>query len=87
MLEQGNHPDIMIVEKDTKVIKIDTIRNNIIQFMHIKPYQSNYKIVIVKSADSITTEGQNALLLFNLSATDCVNQSWRETSRERFYWL
>lgn len=62
MLEQGNHPDIMVVEKDTKVIKIDTIRNNIIQFMHIKPYQSNHKIVIVKAADSITTEGQNALL-------------------------
>lgn len=62
MTEAGNHPDIITVDKDTKVTKIETIRNSIVKEMDIKPYQSNYKIIIVKAADTITTEGQNAIL-------------------------
>jgi DNA polymerase-3 subunit delta' len=62
MTEAGNHPDIITVEKDTKVTKIETIRNSIVKEMDIKPYQSDYKVIIVKAADTITTEGQNAIL-------------------------
>jgi len=62
MIDSATHPDVIIIEKDTKVTKIENIRNNIVKEMDIKPYQSNHKIVIVKAADTITIEGQNAML-------------------------
>ncbi|WP_180270835.1 DNA polymerase III subunit delta' [Sporanaerobium hydrogeniformans] len=62
MTHAGTHPDLISIEKDTKVTKIETIRNNMVKEMDIKPYQSDYKVVIVKAADTITIEGQNAML-------------------------
>lgn len=62
MINVGTHPDVTIIEKDTKVTKIESIRNNIVREMDTKPYQSEHKIVIVKAADTITVEGQNAML-------------------------
>lgn len=62
MINTLNHPDLIIIEKDTKFTKIENIRNNIVKEMDTKPYQSEHKIVIVKAADTITTEGQNAML-------------------------
>ena len=62
MVEAGTHPDIIIIEKDTKVTKVDNIRENIVREMEIKPYQSNHKIIIVNAADTINIQGQNAML-------------------------
>ena len=62
MINAGTHPDVIHIEKDTKVTKVETIRENIVREMDIKPYQSEYKIIIVKSADSINIQGQNAML-------------------------
>ncbi|WP_069998746.1 DNA polymerase III subunit delta' [Cellulosilyticum sp. I15G10I2] len=62
MIQANTHPDVITIEKDTKVTKIENIRHNIIREMDTKPYHSKYKIVIVKAADSITIEGQNAML-------------------------
>ncbi|MEG2841790.1 MAG: DNA polymerase III subunit [Cellulosilyticaceae bacterium] len=62
MIEAHTHPDIIVVNKDTKVTKIDTIRDKVVKEMGIKPYQGNYKIIIVAEADTVTTEGQNAML-------------------------
>lgn len=62
MVEAGTHPDINSVKKDTKVTKIDTIREQVIKFMEIKPYVGKYKIVIIEEADTLNTEGQNAML-------------------------
>ena len=62
MINAGTHPDVIQVEKDTKVTKVETIRENIIREIDIKPYQSDYKFIIVKSADSINIQGQNAIL-------------------------
>lgn len=62
MVESGNHPDIITIEKDTKVTKVDNIRQNIVREMEIKPYQSENKVVIVNSADTINVQGQNAML-------------------------
>lgn len=62
MINGGNHPDVIHIEKDTKVTKVETIRENIVREMEVKPYQSDYKIIIVKSADSINIQGQNAML-------------------------
>ena len=62
MINSKTHPDVIHIEKDTKVTKVENIRENIVREMEIKPYQSDYKIVIVKAADSINIQGQNALL-------------------------
>ena len=62
MINSQNHPDVIHIEKDTKITKVETIRENIVREMEVKPYQSDYKIIIVKSADSISIQGQNAML-------------------------
>ena len=62
MINAGTHPDVIQIEKDTKVTKVETIRENIVREMDIKPYQSDYKIIIVKAADSMSVQGQNAIL-------------------------
>lgn len=62
LVEAGTHPDIIKVEKDTRTTKIDTIRDRLVKNMDIKPYQGPYKIIIVTDADTITVEGQNAML-------------------------
>lgn len=62
MIDSGTHPDLISIEKDTRVTKIETIRSNMVKEMDIKPYQSDYKIIVVQSADTITIEGQNAML-------------------------
>lgn len=62
MIDAGTHPDVIHIGKDTKVTKVETIRENIVREMEIKPYQSEHKIIIVKAADSISVQGQNAML-------------------------
>lgn len=62
MIHAKTHPDVIVINKDTQVTKIETIRTQMVKEMGIKPYQSEHKIIIVKAADSITVEGQNAML-------------------------
>lgn len=62
MINASTHPDVIHIEKDTKITKVETIRENIVREMDIKPYQSDYKIIIVKAADSMSIQGQNAML-------------------------
>lgn len=62
LVESDTHPDIIKVEKDTRTTKIDTIRDQLVKSMDVKPYQGPYKIIIVTEADTITVEGQNAML-------------------------
>lgn len=62
LVEADTHPDIIKVEKDTRTTKIDTIRDQLVKSMDVKPYQGPYKIIIVTEADTITVEGQNAML-------------------------
>lgn len=62
MIDAHTHPDVIVVNKDTKVTKIDTIRERVVKEMGIKPYQGNNKIIIVSEGDTVTVEGQNAML-------------------------
>lgn len=62
MINASTHPDVIHIEKDTKITKVETIRENIVREMDIKPYRSDYKIIIVRSADSMGIQGQNAML-------------------------
>lgn len=57
------HPDVKIVslDKDSKHIKIDQIRF-IRQDAHIIPNDGKYKIYILKPADCLTLQAQNAFI-------------------------
>ena len=59
----ANNPDILIadVPEDKKSIGIDQARE-VKTFLQKKPFSHTYKAVIVKNADRLTTEAQNALL-------------------------
>lgn len=58
-----NHPDIInISHEKPNSIGIDEIRDQLINDVGIKPYESPYKIYIVNDADKLTLQAQNALL-------------------------
>lgn len=61
--ESRNHPDIIWVqhEKPT-VISVDDVREQITNDVSIKPYSSPYKIYIVKDAQLMNPQAQNAIL-------------------------
>lgn len=58
---ENNHPDFMQIEPDGKTIKIEQIRY-LQEKIAEKPIHSNYKIYIIKDADTMTKEAQNSLL-------------------------
>lgn len=59
--EENNHPDFMQIEPDGKAIKIEQIRY-MQEKIAEKPIKSNYKVYILKDADTMTREAQNSLL-------------------------
>lgn len=60
-----NHPDVLIVEPDpdskSSAITINQVRE-LGRKINLKPYQSDFKVAIVKEAQRMTKEAQNALL-------------------------
>ncbi len=59
----GNHPDIMYVTHEkSNSIGIEDIRSQLIDDVAIKPYCSSYKVYIVREAELLTLQAQNALL-------------------------
>lgn len=60
--EGGNHPDILWITHEKASIGVDDIRTQVNADIHIKPYQGQYKIYIIDSADKMTENAQNALL-------------------------
>ena len=61
--ESGNHPDIIYLTHDKiGTISVSEIREQVVDSMQIKPYSSRYKIYIIKDAEKMTEEAQNALL-------------------------
>ena len=59
----GNHPDIIFVthEKPNSV-GVEDIREQLVEDVGIRPYESPYKIYIVDDASRMTPQAQNALL-------------------------
>ncbi|ADL11596.1 DNA polymerase III subunit delta' [Acetohalobium arabaticum] len=57
----GNHPDIVNIEPEGKYIKIDQIRS-LQQNTSYKPYESEWKIYIIKQADRMNLQAANGLL-------------------------
>ena len=58
-----NHPDIInVTHEKPNSIGIDEIREQVINDVGIKPYESRYKIYIINDAQKLTLQAQNALL-------------------------
>ncbi|HIT90230.1 MAG TPA: AAA family ATPase [Candidatus Merdenecus merdavium] len=58
-----NHPDIIsVLHEKPNSIGVEDIRGQVIGDIMIKPYSSPYKIYIIKEAEKLTVQAQNALL-------------------------
>ena len=58
-----NHPDIiMVTHEKQNVITVNEIREQLVNTVDIKPYESRYKIYIVNEAEKMNPQAQNALL-------------------------
>lgn len=61
-VDNGNNPDIIYVEPDKPTtISVDLIRREIVSTLKIFPY-GKYKIYIIKEAEKMNEQAQNALL-------------------------
>lgn len=58
---KGNHADIKIISNKGRSIGVDEIRQ-VIGEVYTKPYEGLRKLIIIKNADEITVQGQNAIL-------------------------
>jgi hypothetical protein len=58
-----NHPDVNWLGEDetVRILKIDQVRD-LIAWSTLKPYESDWKLVAIISADRLNTQAQNALL-------------------------
>ena len=57
----GNHPDVLVVEPEGPMIKIDQIRN-LIQTLTLKPFEAKMRVVIIRSSHTMNAAAGNALL-------------------------
>ncbi len=59
----GNHPDIIhVTHESPNVIKVDEIREQVVNTAGILPYEGGRKIYILPDADRMNPQAQNALL-------------------------
>ncbi len=61
-IEAGTQPDVIWVTHTKPDYGIDEIREQVISTMDIKPYSSPFKIYIIRDAERMNEETQNALL-------------------------
>lgn len=60
-INSGNHPDLMIVVPDGSSIKNAQVEA-FQEYIYIKPFESDFKIVIFKDLDLMTPRAQNRIL-------------------------
>ncbi len=60
-IESSNHPDVIMVERETRSIKINQIRE-LIASLHYRAYEGRVKVVIIPEAERMTPHSMNALL-------------------------
>lgn len=58
--ESGNHPDYTVIDQP-KSIGVDAVRD-LISSIGSRPYEGGKRVVVIKRADSMTVQAQNALL-------------------------
>ena len=57
----GGHPDLMVLEAETKVIKIDQVRGMVREILS-RPFEARARAFIVDEAERLTDQAANALL-------------------------
>jgi DNA polymerase-3 subunit delta' len=57
----GNHPDVILLEPQGNVLRIDQIRN-LLSNLAMKPYIAEHRVVIIADAHAMNKEAANALL-------------------------
>lgn len=60
-IDEGNHPDVRVIEPDGQFIKIDQIRA-LQRDIGYKPYEGKRKVSIIDQAETLRPEAANALL-------------------------
>jgi len=60
-IDEGNHPDVRVIEPDGQFIKIDQIRT-LQRDVGYKPYEGRRKVYILDHAEALRPEAANALL-------------------------
>ena len=60
----GNHPDVIYFQplKNGKTYTIEDVREQLLETVDLKPFQSEKKIYIIEKADTLNIQSQNALL-------------------------
>lgn len=62
-VESGNHPDVIWLRAEKpEVIKVDEIRQQIVDTVDIRPFLGDRKIYIIPDADRMNPQAQNSLL-------------------------
>jgi DNA polymerase-3 subunit delta' len=59
--DSGNHPDFMMIVPDGKSIKNEQVEH-FQEFVNIKPYLGDYKVIIIDEASTMTVSAQNRIL-------------------------
>lgn len=62
LVKHHSHPDLIYIEKKDKAIKIDEIREKLVQPMYIKPMHSDHKVFILNDVETLDLNSQNTLL-------------------------
>ncbi|MBN2899361.1 MAG: AAA family ATPase [Clostridia bacterium] len=59
--DSGNHPDFMLIEPDGRSIKNEQIEQ-FQEFVSIKPYRGDSKVILIDDASTMTVSAQNRIL-------------------------
>jgi len=61
-IHSGNHPDVSVIDKgDGQSIRIASVRE-MISRIHLRPFEADIKVFLIKNIELMTPEGSNALL-------------------------
>lgn len=55
------HPDVKLIESQGETIKIETLRE-LQRVLHLKPYEGQWKVVIIDGAEHLTPSSGNSML-------------------------
>jgi DNA polymerase III subunit delta' len=62
-IAKGSHPDVVLVApEDSGSIKIDTIRDEVIERSAYRPFEGRWRVFIIDEADAMVVHAQDALL-------------------------
>jgi DNA polymerase-3 subunit delta' len=61
-IARGSHPDIVVIGPDEGSIKVDTIRDEVLQKSGFRPFEGRVRVFVLDQAESMVPQAQDALL-------------------------